>query len=109
MIDFSGVRLESEPTCLFFARSLRMALEYALKECQTTGWRIMTPEEAAGDFPEAGLFIGGPVLAFVSHYNREDMYRKLLEIERDPDIIGWLNAGCERLIRDCQLEDLLFR
>ena len=34
-------------------------------------------------------------MAFVSHYNREDMSRKLLEIEHDPDIIGWLNAGCE--------------
>ena len=109
MIDFSGVRLESGPTCLLFARSLRMALEHALKERQAVGWRIMTPQEAARDFPEAGLFLGKPVLAFVSHYNREDMSRKLLESERDPDIVGWLNAGCERLIRDCQLEDLLFR
>lgn len=107
MIDFSGVRLESGPTCLFFARSLRMALEHALKERQATGWQIMAPEEAAEYWPEAGLFIGKPVLAFVSHFNREDMSRKLLEIERDPDIIDWLNAGCKRLIRDCQLEDLL--
>ena len=104
MIDFSGVRRESEPTCLFFARSLRMALEHALKERQATGWRIMTSEKAARHFPEAGLFIGDSVLAFVSHCNREDMSRKSLEVERDPDIIDWLNAGCERLIRDCQLE-----
>ena len=58
MIDFSSVRLESEPTCLLFARSLRIALEHALKECQATGWQIVTPEEAARHFPEAGLFIG---------------------------------------------------
>ena len=43
---------------------------------------------------------GKPSLIFVSHYNREDMVKKLREIQHDPDIIRWIDAGCERLMKD---------
>ena len=87
MIDFSDVRCEDEATFLLLPRGLWIYLEHALKECQITDWQIMA-------------YSGEPFLVFVSHYNREDMLKKLREIQRDPDIIRWIDAGCERLIRD---------
>ena len=108
MIDFTDVRLESEPTFFFFARGLQTAFEHALEECQITGWQIMTRREAQQylpeDFviPEVRISPGAPrieksVLVFVSHYNPDDMARKLVEISNDPDILAWLIDRAERL------------
>ena len=102
MIDFNDVRRESEPTFLLFPRSMRLFLERALKVCQITDWQIMTSIEAQRYLP-ADFVIpnpGKPSLVFVSHYSREDMSKKLLEIQHDPDIIKWVDAGCERLVKD---------
>ena len=79
MVDFTDVRQESETTFLFFARYLETNLRYALKECQITGWQIMTKREALqylpDDFqvPEVRLYQGAPhvekmVSVFVSHF-----------------------------------------
>ena len=111
MIDFNDVRRESEPTFLLFPRSMRLFLERALKVCQITDCQIMTRQEVQRhlpkDFtiPEAEISSGVPLieeppLVFVSHYNCDDMSRKLLEIQHDPDIIRWIDAGCERLMKD---------
>ena len=102
MIDFNDVRYEDEATFLRLPRGLRIYLEHALKECQITDWRIMAYSEALRCLPEDFIIPshGEPSLIFVSHYNREDMLKKLREIQHDPDIIRWLDAGCERLIRD---------
>lgn len=107
MVDFKDVRIESEPTFFFFARHLRMAFEHALEECQITGWQIISKREALqylpDDFviPEVRISPGAPriekdVQVFVSHYNLSDMIRKFTEIQRDPDIIAWLNARTAR-------------
>lgn len=112
MINFSDVRRESTPAFVFFARQLRTFLEYALKECQITGWQIMTRREVQPYLPE-GFVIpevrispGTPrvekhVLVFVSNFNQNDMLRKLEEIQCDQDIIDWQNAGGERLMQAC--------
>ena len=116
MVDFNDVRRESEPTFFFFASSLRLAFEYALKECQITGWQIMTRKEALQylpeDFviPEVRISPGAPrvekaVLVFVSHYNQSDIARKFEGIQYDSDVRAWLNAGGERLMKDCRRED----
>ena len=108
MIDFTDVRIESEPTFFFFARSLREKFEHALEECQITDWQIMTKREALqylpDDFviPEVRISPGAPriekfVLAFVSHYNPDDMARKLFEISNDPDILAWSLDKARRL------------
>ena len=102
MIDFNDVRRESEPTFLLLPCGLRIYLEHALKENQITDWQIMTSIEAQRYLP-ADFVIpnpGKPSLIFVSHYSREDMSKKLLEIQHDPDIIRWIDAGCERLMKD---------
>lgn len=107
MIDFSDVRRESEPTFVFFARQLRSSLEYALQTCQITGWQIMTKKEAQqylpDDFtiPEVRISPGAPrveknVLAFVSHFNAEDMGQKIQELRSDLDIINWQNDRAKR-------------
>ena len=108
MIDFTDVRLESEPTFFFFARGLQTAFEHALEECRITGWKIITRREALHylpeDFvmPEVRISPGAPriekcPLAFVSHYNPDDMTRKLFEISNDPDILAWLLDRAGRL------------
>ena len=108
MIDFTDVRIESEPTFFFFARGLRTAFEHALEECQITGWKVMTQREAQQylpeDFvmPEVRISPGAPriekcPLVLVSHYNPDDMARKLVEISNDPDILAWLNARAKSL------------
>ena len=110
MIDFSNVRRSSKPAFLFFARQLRMSLEYALKECQITGWQIMSlrevrphlPEGCA--IPEVRLSPGAPriekhILAFVSYYDPEDMARILEQLSSDPDILKWQNSGSDCVYR----------
>ena len=87
MVDFNDVRYEDDATFLLLPRGLRIYLEHALKECQITDCRIMA-------------YSGEPFLIFVSRYNREDMRKKLREIQHDPDIIRWIDAGCEQLIKD---------
>lgn len=100
MVDFNDVRIESEPTFFFFARGLQDAFEHALEECHITGWKIMTHRAALHylpeDFvmPEVRISPGAPriekcPLVFVSHYNTDDMARKLVKISNDPDILAW--------------------
>ena len=93
MVDFNDVRRESEPTFFFFARPLRTAFEYALKECQITGWQIMTRKEALKYLPEDFVIpevrispdaprIEKSVRVFVSHYNLNDVARKAFNFEK---------------------------
>lgn len=108
MVDFKDVRIESEPTFFFFARSLRETFEHALDECQVSDWKIMTrravlhylPEDFV--IPEVRISPGAPrvekdVLVFVSHYNQSDMARKFEEIQYDSDIRAWSIARAKRL------------
>lgn len=108
MVDFNDVRIESEPTFFFFASALRREFEHALEECHITGWKIITHWEARKylpeDFvmPEVRISPGAPriekcPLVFVSHYNTDDMARKLIRISNDPDIIAWLDDRARRL------------
>ena len=116
MINFSDVRRGTEPTFLFFARHLRTPLEYALQECQITGWQIMSLREVRPYLPEGyvipevRLYPGAPrvekhVLAFVSYYNQSDMARKLEQLQNDPDIISWQNNRADRVYRACLRDD----
>ena len=100
MVDFNDVRQESEPTYFFFARALRKLFEHALEECHITGWKIITKREALQYLPEDFVMpevrispwaprIEKDPMVFVSHYNTDDMARKLFRISNDPDIIAW--------------------